>query len=177
METVVLHLLAAGQSQAPGAQPAAALRRARLLLHPVHAALRAQTTRPAPAPAPAPAVQCHRWSATQAELQHRLLAAVQRQRAGCKHSLMRAQQALRNALSGSRDQLATAAGGISQGRPAAAAVPAAALASGKYCVYCLRADGDTKYSRCAQCLAVCYCSKECQRAHWKAGHKGECAPV
>jgi hypothetical protein len=27
---------------------------------------------------------------------------------------------------------------------------------------------------CARCKNACYCSKECQKAHWKAGHKKEC---
>ena len=26
------------------------------------------------------------------------------------------------------------------------------------------------------CLRVVYCSKECQRKHWKSGHKAECQP-
>jgi len=28
---------------------------------------------------------------------------------------------------------------------------------------------------CARCKAVVYCSRECQAAHWKAGHKGSCS--
>jgi uncharacterized protein (DUF39 family) len=31
-----------------------------------------------------------------------------------------------------------------------------------------------KYLTCGQCRKVIYCSKDCQRAHWKAGHKQEC---
>eukprot|EP01084_Bolivina_argentea_P126378 223780_1 len=31
-----------------------------------------------------------------------------------------------------------------------------------------------KLQRCAACMAVCYCSKECQILHWKSGHKTEC---
>ena len=30
-------------------------------------------------------------------------------------------------------------------------------------------------SACSACLKVSYCSTACQRAHWKAGHKGACA--
>lgn len=29
--------------------------------------------------------------------------------------------------------------------------------------------------KCSRCLQVNYCSKECQKAHWKRGHKGECS--
>jgi hypothetical protein len=31
-----------------------------------------------------------------------------------------------------------------------------------------------KLLRCTRCKAVSYCTKECQVAHWKAGHKKEC---
>ena len=30
------------------------------------------------------------------------------------------------------------------------------------------------FKRCGGCKQVMYCSKACQRAHWRAGHKGEC---
>mmetsp|Transcript_32340 Transcript_32340/g.71524 ORF Transcript_32340/g.71524 Transcript_32340/m.71524 type:complete len:501 (-) Transcript_32340:34-1536(-) len=30
------------------------------------------------------------------------------------------------------------------------------------------------YKRCGACKQPCYCSVECQRAHWAAGHKREC---
>ena len=32
-------------------------------------------------------------------------------------------------------------------------------------------------SRCSKCMSVAYCSKECQRADWKAGHKSSCHAV
>ena len=37
----------------------------------------------------------------------------------------------------------------------------------------LRDAADRK--RCAACKRALYCGKACQRAHWKAGHKEECA--
>jgi hypothetical protein len=33
-----------------------------------------------------------------------------------------------------------------------------------------------KLHRCTRCKAVSYCSKQCQVAHWKAGHKEACIP-
>ena len=30
------------------------------------------------------------------------------------------------------------------------------------------------YQKCAACRSVRYCGAECQRAHWKAVHTGEC---
>ena len=29
-------------------------------------------------------------------------------------------------------------------------------------------------SKCRKCKATLYCSRDCQRAHWDAGHKGQC---
>ena len=40
------------------------------------------------------------------------------------------------------------------------------------CATCLR--GDCKLRRCAQCSLVQYCSKDCQKTHWKQGHKESC---
>ena len=31
-----------------------------------------------------------------------------------------------------------------------------------------------KMKRCARCHETCYCGVECQKAHWKAGHKAVC---
>jgi hypothetical protein len=31
--------------------------------------------------------------------------------------------------------------------------------------------------QCAQCKAAKYCSKDCQKKAWKAGHKRECVPA
>ena len=35
--------------------------------------------------------------------------------------------------------------------------------------------GEQKFARCAACRATNYCSKVCQKEHWKSGHKAECA--
>lgn len=32
----------------------------------------------------------------------------------------------------------------------------------------------TSHMRCGQCRIYRYCSKDCQKKHWKAGHKEEC---
>lgn len=34
---------------------------------------------------------------------------------------------------------------------------------------------EARAMKCSRCLQVNYCSKECQKAHWKRGHKGECS--
>lgn len=34
-----------------------------------------------------------------------------------------------------------------------------------------------KFSVCGKCKNVCYCTRECQVAHWKAGHKEECGTI
>ena len=40
------------------------------------------------------------------------------------------------------------------------------------CARCGAAAADLK--ACARCKSVAYCSRECQAAHWKAGHKKNC---
>jgi hypothetical protein len=48
----------------------------------------------------------------------------------------------------------------------------------KVCSYCESVeDSEHKLQTCSRCLLVAYCSKECQRAHWKNGHKQTCIPV
>ena len=44
------------------------------------------------------------------------------------------------------------------------------------CATCGKAGGDATapLKLCARCHAVWYCSSECQRADWKAGHKRVC---
>jgi hypothetical protein len=46
------------------------------------------------------------------------------------------------------------------------------LASPK-CASCLVEDGQF---HCARCRLVSYCSRECQRRHWKPSHKKDCSP-
>ena len=49
--------------------------------------------------------------------------------------------------------------------------------SGKACDNCSAHEGNEsapKLSACARCGLVFYCSKDCQRAHWKANHKQHC---
>ena len=42
------------------------------------------------------------------------------------------------------------------------------------CANCGKFDAS---SACAQCKITVYCSKECQRYHWKNGHKAECTKI
>jgi len=49
--------------------------------------------------------------------------------------------------------------------------------NGKVCSNCSaleRNESALKLSACSRCGLVFYCSKECQRAHWKANHKHHC---
>ena len=44
----------------------------------------------------------------------------------------------------------------------------------KFCAHC-RADlPEGKKSCCVECKAAYYCNRDCQVAHWKAGHKKDC---
>lgn len=46
------------------------------------------------------------------------------------------------------------------------------------CGYCSReAEDDANHKMCNSCMMVQYCSKECQRAHWKSNHKKLCIPL
>ena len=43
------------------------------------------------------------------------------------------------------------------------------------CANCLASEESaSKHLACARCGLVVYCSKDCQRAHWKANHKQHC---
>lgn len=47
--------------------------------------------------------------------------------------------------------------------------------SGYHCLECGEEETDElKLLRCAQCKTARYCSKECQKANWRAGHKQLC---
>lgn len=49
---------------------------------------------------------------------------------------------------------------------------------GAGCEFCGKAgEGEVKLLRCKACRAVMYCGKECQRAHWRAGHKEGCGEI
>ena len=41
------------------------------------------------------------------------------------------------------------------------------------CAFC--STGNTNLSKCSRCRSVVYCSKDCQKSHWKA-HKPNCKP-
>jgi MYND finger len=51
-----------------------------------------------------------------------------------------------------------------------AAAPSAGRSAGRACARCGRGDN---LKKCRRCMAVRYCSKECQTADW-AAHKGAC---
>jgi len=38
------------------------------------------------------------------------------------------------------------------------------------------AENDMKLKPCPRCKGPLYCGKDCQRAHWKKGHKECCTP-
>ena len=46
------------------------------------------------------------------------------------------------------------------------------------CAHCLAVLGRAGVAnlKCVRCGLVAYCSKDCQRAHWKANHKAFCIP-
>lgn len=44
----------------------------------------------------------------------------------------------------------------------------------KICCYCQKDLGVNGGSTCSRCMSAEYCSRVCQKSHWKAGHKQEC---
>mmetsp|Transcript_2650 Transcript_2650/g.5659 ORF Transcript_2650/g.5659 Transcript_2650/m.5659 type:complete len:103 (+) Transcript_2650:1020-1328(+) len=43
------------------------------------------------------------------------------------------------------------------------------------CANCLKPKSENgSLSKCKKCKVMRYCSKDCQVAHWRAGHKQEC---
>jgi hypothetical protein len=58
--------------------------------------------------------------------------------------------------------------------------PIARCKSGRVCCSnpaCDEVQGRTKFDQCSQCRAVQYCSRRCQKAHWKGSHKQACTPA
>jgi hypothetical protein len=45
------------------------------------------------------------------------------------------------------------------------------------CAGCGKHYERTALRKCAQCLGVLYCSRECQAKHWKEGHKQHCKEI
>ena len=43
------------------------------------------------------------------------------------------------------------------------------------CSFCGQPSQDLQ--RCSRCKGVSYCSRDCQKQHWKVGHKKECKEV
>merc|ERR1712113_462468 len=39
------------------------------------------------------------------------------------------------------------------------------------------ASGAIQFRLCSQCKVARYCSRECQKAHWKSQHKHQCLPI
>ncbi|KAG2494707.1 hypothetical protein HYH03_007221 [Edaphochlamys debaryana] len=78
-------------------------------------------------------------------------------------------------------------GGSAQAAMAAAEVPAALAWSRSHWVWacantaCVNVTGDRelglKVQQCGRCGRVSYCCRECQLAHWRAGHKEACTRV
>jgi hypothetical protein len=53
------------------------------------------------------------------------------------------------------------------------------LTQGEMCANCyvLEKTLDEKLLKCGQCRLIKYCSRECQREHWKEAHKKQCKKV
>ena len=57
-------------------------------------------------------------------------------------------------------------------RTPSSAGAAGATADARVCANCQRREGATK--TCSRCGQTTYCSRDCQKAHWEAGHAKEC---
>lgn len=42
---------------------------------------------------------------------------------------------------------------------------------------CSRRGSVRTFERCSRCRGVLYCSRACQQAHWRAGHRAVCVPI
>jgi hypothetical protein len=47
----------------------------------------------------------------------------------------------------------------------------------KFCGYCSKPVDLCAKCRCAKCQSTYYCSRKCQKMHWKGGHRQECKPM
>ena len=54
---------------------------------------------------------------------------------------------------------------------------------GNYCDCCgisesdLKQKGNKSLMKCSRCNVTWYCTKQCQKQHWRAGHKHKCKPI
>ncbi|VDK41466.1 unnamed protein product [Dibothriocephalus latus] len=48
-------------------------------------------------------------------------------------------------------------------------------AAANHCAYCVTPADNLL--RCAQCKRVYYCNRQCQKAGWAFGHRGECKSI
>ena len=45
----------------------------------------------------------------------------------------------------------------------------------QHCAKCNKVEpGLGEFKRCIQCKMIVYCGRDCQKKHWKAGHKKVC---
>ena len=64
---------------------------------------------------------------------------------------------------------------LSQARASGADPPVNASDARGVCAHCAaQASSGTSLKSCSRCGIVFYCCRDCQLAHWKAGHKGNC---
>ena len=64
---------------------------------------------------------------------------------------------------------------ILQARASSADPPVSSSDARGVCAYCAaEAPSGTSLKSCSRCGIVLYCGRDCQLAHWKAGHKKSC---
>jgi hypothetical protein len=91
------------------------------------------------------------------------------------HATRATDQHVQQAVAKRTQQLTSAA---PSAQPASTTEGAAAAEKCAFCgtVAALNADGARqRLARCARCLRVAYCDKQCQTLHWKHSHKSACA--
>ncbi|ETO21605.1 hypothetical protein RFI_15599 [Reticulomyxa filosa] len=82
-----------------------------------------------------------------------------------------------NSSNGNSNNSNAAIGRAMKNEPAAVTVPSAVASHVQMaqCANCLILEWEqTNFRTCAQCKEAQYCSKDCQRMHWKLAHRGEC---